>query len=185
MRSRTLVIGLVLVVLGIYLNYLGTSIVTTLAVSVGNPSTRLEPHKPLLLTVEPNNYTYITRPVSTDTLHALHGSLAATGEVSLYIMNQTEYDVWRSGKTTSVELSVTSATNRNFTLTPDRSGIYYFILDNRGFDKAKSVTLDLSEEVNTVETSLLFDYLPASLVLIGAILVGLGLTKRKKTPKSE
>ncbi|MCL4435940.1 MAG: hypothetical protein M1503_01990 [Thaumarchaeota archaeon] len=184
MRSRTLVIGLVLVVSGIYLSYWGSSVVTTLAVSVGNPSTKLEPHKPLLLMVEPNNYTYITTPISTDTLHALHGSLAATGEVSLYIMNQTDYNVWRSGKPTSVELSVTSATNRNFTLTPDRSGTYYFVLDNRESDKAKSVTLNLSEEVNTVDTSPMFDYLPAGFILIGVILVMLGLGG-KKTPKPE
>lgn len=184
MRSRTLAIGLILVILGIYLNYWGTSVVTTLAVSAGNPSTKIEPHKPLLLIVEPNNYTYITMQMSTDTVHALHGSLAATGEVSLYVMNQTEYDTWRSGKTTSVELSVTSATNRNFTLTPDRSGTYYVILDNRGSDKSKSVTLDLSEEINTIETSPLFDYLPASLIIVGVILVGLGLGG-KKTPKPE
>jgi hypothetical protein len=184
MRPRILVTGVILIILGVYLSYWGTNVVTALAVSTGTPTTKLEPHKPILLTVEPNNYTFITTPISTDTFHTLYGSFAATGEISLYVMNQTEYEVWRSGKITSIETSITSAMNRNFTLTPDRSGTYYFIFDNIGSDKAKSVTLNLTDEVNIIETSPLFDYLPAMLIIIGATLAGLGL-RGKTTPKSK
>ncbi len=181
MRPRVLILGLIPLVLGIYLNYWGTGAVSTFALSLGNPSTKMEPHKPLLLTVEPNNYTYTAIPISTDKLRTLQGSYAATGELSLYIMNRTEYEAWKKGKPTPVELSIISTTGRNFTLIPDSLGTYYIVLDNRMSDKAKSVTLSLIEEVRTVETSPLFNYLPLALVLIGIILVSLGLRGRKKS----
>jgi hypothetical protein len=184
MRKRTLLIGVVLLLFGIYMIYGGTGIVNALATSTAIPSVK-EDSQEWVLTVDGSNYSYISTPLSVNNLHSLNIAYTANGDVSFYVMDQAEFDVWKSGQPSQVELKVFSAKNGNFTLNPNQSGTYYYVFDNRESNTVKSVGFTLSKEVVVTETSPFIPYLPFGFIIVGLVLTGLALSGGRRNPAKD
>jgi len=81
MRKKTLLIGLLLLLVGVFLMYEGTGLLSVLATT----SVKTEDEKPVLLTVDGNSFSYLSKSVSVETLRSLKIGYAATGDINFYV----------------------------------------------------------------------------------------------------
>jgi hypothetical protein len=184
MRTRILSFGLILLLIGVYLIFGGADLIKTLSTSTTTTSVQTETQKQVLLTVEGNSYTYLSTSPS---IHNLQVSYKATGEISIYIMNNSEFEDWKNGKPTTVQIYVFSAKDGDFMFTPEHGGTYYIVFDNRGSNSVKSVIVNISNEKVVTTTIPAIEYLPQFLIIIGIILTGFGLAgkRKRKSPQKD
>jgi hypothetical protein len=181
MRTKTLLIGSVLTIIGVYLIFGGASLVQDLAIATATSSVKTEVQKPIALTVDANKFEQKNIPFSIDDLRFAQISYKSNnGDIDFYIMDHTEFEAWKSNKTTTIQFAALSETTGNFTFNPDHNGEYHFIFDNVGSNVAKRVVLNISKEIVVTEINPSIAYVPLGLTIVGIVVIGFGLEGKKK-----
>ena len=182
MHRTALIIGILLILGGVFLLNQGTQLLVPLAESAGLTSHYTRENavlQPTLFSVPASNYTFTTVNLSSD--NQLVGSLQVSNErqVAFYIMNEGNFSLWRQGHPSAVLLAQPVAVSYNFTFTPPSAGVYFFIFDNQD-NTAHTVIFNLNTIENVTVLSPFVQYAALELLLIGIVLTSLSLKGGKK-----
>jgi hypothetical protein len=134
---------------------------------------------PTLLAVPALNYTFVSADLKEGS--EVRGSLQVVGsrEVALYVMNEGNFTLWRSGHSSTVVLARPIAISYNFTISVPASDSYYFIFDNQ--DSARrSLIFSLSVIDHEVTMSPIVMFADYELLAAGLVLIVFGLRGGKK-----
>ena len=186
MNRSLLIIGLLLMLAGLFVLNQGAQILTPVAELTGLASqvqTESLIIAPTLLTVSASNYSFL--PVTLQGGVTVEGSLqVGNGQgIALYVMDEANFAQWQTRHTGQVLLANPMAMSYNFTITPKVTGTYYFIFDNQDTNK-RVVILSISVIENTTVISPFVQNAGYEIFGLGIILFVIGVRIGGK-PKSE
>jgi len=182
MRRYVLTIGLLLVLAGVIVLDQGMQLLTPVAEAFGLTS-QVQTERPLigptLLTVPASNYTFLSADLKGGV--EVKGSLQVVDarEAALYVMNEGNFTLWRTGRPSTVILAKPVAISYNFTFTPQTTGTYYFVFDNQGATR-RTVIFNLSELEGAVLLNPLVGYAGYELLTLGFVITIIGIKTGKK-----
>jgi hypothetical protein len=187
MHRSVLIVGLLLMVAGIFVLNQGIQILSPIAEILGQAS-RVQTERlllpPTLLTVPASDYAFL--PADLQGGVSVKGSLQVSGaqEVAMYVMTEGNFSLWRAGQPTAILLAKPVAITYNFTITPQASGTYYFVFDNQDTTK-RVVIFSLSVLQDTIVLSPTIEYAGYEVFAVGVVLFAIGARtgKRKPEPK--
>jgi hypothetical protein len=187
MHRSVLIIGLLLMVAGIFVLNQGIQILSPIAQMFGLAShvqTERLLLPPTLLSVPASNYAFL--PADLQGGVSVRGSLQVSGaqEVALYVMTEGNFSLWRAGQPTAILLAKPVAIAYNFTVTPQATGTYYFVFDNQDTTK-RVVIFSLSVVQDTIVLSPSVEYAGYEVFAVGVVLFAIGARtgRRKPEPK--
>ena len=186
MRKRTLTLGVLLVLLGIFVSEQGTQIFASVAQVAGLSSQYTKEDvilPPTLYSIPAANYSFSSESLVGG--HQYVGSLeVADGrQIGFYVMNGGNFSLWRAGRPASLILANSNAISYNFTLSPATSGTYYFVFENPENSPLTTVFALSSVQGVTVLNPFLA-YAGYELLFLGVVLCFFGLRggrNKKKT----
>ena len=94
-------------------------------------------------TVEPGRYRSVSFEVNTSfmTEPAIVVTLDSTEPVSVIVLNDANFALWEAASASSPEFDSGLTTAANIEVRLPESGIYHFVLSNRGADSAATATI--------------------------------------------
>jgi len=187
MRRRTLTLGIVLILLGVFVLREGAEVFAPVAELAGL-STRYTRENvilpPTLYSVPAENYTFATSDLPSDGQFVGSVQVAGGRQVGFYVMNEGNFSLWRAHQPASVVLAEPLAVSYNFTVSPTSSGTYYFLFDNRD-SSPNTVIFSLSSLQEVISLNPIVQYSGFELLLLGALLSFFGLRGGKPKVASE
>ena len=186
MNRSLLIIGLLLMVGGIFLLNQGVQMLTPIAELTGLAS-QVQTERlilaPTLLTVSASNYSFL--PVTLQVGVTIEGSVqVSNGQgVAMYVMDQANFAQWQTRHTGQVLLAEPMVMSYNFTITPKATGTYYFVFDNQDTTK-RVVIFSISVLEDTTVISPFIQNAGFEIFALGIILFVIGVRIGRK-PKPE
>lgn len=139
---------------------------------------------PTLLAVPASNYTFLTADLNGGV--QVKGSLQVVDsrEIAFYVMDESNFTLWRAGRPSSVILAKPAAISYNLTFRPQATGTYYFVFDNQDTNR-RTVIFSLSAVEEVVVLNPLMNYAGYELVALGLVLliISIKLRRKKREPK--
>jgi hypothetical protein len=187
MNRSLLIVGLLLIVAGLFVLNQGAHVLTPIAELTGLAS-QVQTERPIVSptaqTVPASDYTFLSAN--------LQGGVTAKGslqvgngqEIALYAMDEENFAQWQSKHTGKVILAKPMAISYNFTISPKASGTYYFIFDNQDTTK-RVVIFSVSVLENTIVVSPVIENAGFELFALGIVLFAIGVRVGKGKPKPQ
>jgi len=186
LRWRALILGLLIIVAGVYVFNQGTQILTPLAEVTGQMSAGVVMTPVVsstLLSVPGSNYTYLMANLKRGVMVNGLVQVEAGSQIGFYVMNSGNFTQWRSGNPSTVALANPAISSYNFTFVPDVDGPYYFVFSNQDAGH-KNVIFSLDSVAFTRTPSPFIQYAAFEIILVGFLFVIVGVTTGKTKPKS-
>jgi hypothetical protein len=103
-----------------------------------------------------------------------------TDDIHFLVCDSDNYQQWLSGSQVSTFYSADRKGLFNYTFTTDKSGIYYFIFDNRGLPYKKYVVLTVSynETITNRVPDTRIVYVAWPFIIGGALILAYGLVRK-------
>ena len=186
MNRTLLILGILLMVAGVFVLNEGAQILTPIAGLTGLAS-QVQTEKsivpPTLLSVPASNYAFL--PANLPAGVTAQGSLqVVNGQgIALYVMDDANFTQWQSKHTGQVILANPMATSYNFTFSPRVTGTYYFVLDNQDTN-TKRVILSIGVLQTTTVISPFVQNAGYEAFAIGIVFLAIGVRLGGK-PKPE
>ncbi len=186
MNRSLLIIGVLLMVAGLFVLNQGAQILTPVAELTGLAS-QVQTERPIvpptLLTVPASNYSFL--PVNLQGGVTAKGSLQVGNgqEIAMYVMDEANFAQWQTKHTGQVLLANPMAISYNFTISPNTTGTYYFIFDNQDTTK-RVVILSIGVLENTTVVSPFIENAGFELFALGIVFFAIG-AKIGRKPKPE
>lgn len=176
MNRSLLIIGILLMVAGLFVLNQGAQILTPIAELTGLASqvpTERPIIPPTLLTVPASDYAFL--PANLPGGVTVQGSLQVGNgqEVAMYVMDEANFAQWQAKHTGQVLLARPMAMSYNFTISPSVSGTYYFVFDNQDTTK-RVVVLSIGVLENTTVVSPFIENAGFELFGIGIVFFAIG-----------
>jgi hypothetical protein len=182
MRRKTLTIGLLLLLAGVFIFEQGPQFLSPVAQEfrlASNHQTEVPLLPTTLIAVPPANYASISADLKGHV--QVEGALqVADGhEVAFYVMDEGNFSQWREGMPSAIILARPTVISSNFTFAPAVDGTYYFVFDNS--DTARRVVIfSLGTVENVTLLSPVIEFAAYELMLVGIIFCILGVKGGKK-----
>ena len=186
MRWRVLILGLLIIVAGMYVFNQGPQILTPVAEVTGQISAGVLVTpivSSTLLSVPGSNYTYLTANLRRSVM--VNGLVQVEGgsQIGFYVMNSGNFTQWRGGNPSTIALANPALGSYNFTFVPDVDGPYYFVFSNQDAGH-KNVIFSLNAVTFTRTPSPFIQYAAFELILVGILFAVIGINTGKKKSKS-
>ncbi|MEM3386986.1 MAG: hypothetical protein QXN08_04860 [Nitrososphaerales archaeon] len=186
MKTKIVVIGLVLFVIGLYAGVINPSITIDFGKSFGLTYTstveeNLLPLTLLRINAKDSLKVEIEIPNNPDRV-AIVGSYIADGQLNFYLMDEDGLNAWQKGSAARLYDAAISQAKYNLTLKLEEAGRYYAVFENPQ-ESQRSVVFTLNQKVLTYHINEQMEIIPQLTVLIGFILIiiGLKIGGKKKT----
>ncbi|MGO9645564.1 MAG: hypothetical protein ACLPY5_12550 [Candidatus Bathyarchaeia archaeon] len=176
---KTAIVGVAVLIIGILLL---TVIGPYVTVTAQNIQTRdVDPHVEFLVgDMIDRSYTL---PSSVPVFGSVYVSQAPTNQTSniqLSIFDADNYQIWSSGGQANSLYSTDGQGQFNYTFTTPKSGLYYFVFDNRASLYKKYVVFSLSynEVITSQEPDTRIPYLAWAFIIVGGLVAAVGLIRK-------
>jgi hypothetical protein len=187
MRIRVLTLGLLLMLVGGFVVYQGVAVLNPIAEVLGLVS-HVQTERLLipstLLGVAASNYSFVPADLQGGVQVAGSFQVVDGREIAMYVMDEGNFTLWRTGHPSAIILAKPIAISYNFTLTPHATGTYYFVFDNEDTSR-RTVIFSLSLVEDTAVISPAVGYAGYEIFALGIILFAIGARTGKRKPKPE
>jgi hypothetical protein len=187
MRIRVLTLGLLLMLVGGFVVYQGVAILNPIAEVLGQVS-HVQTERLLipstLLNVAASNYSFVPADLQGGVQVAGSFQVVDGREIAMYVMDEGNFTLWRTGHPSAIILAKPIAISYNFTLTPHATGTYYFVFDNEDTSR-RTVIFSLSLVEDTAVVNPVVGYAGYEIFALGIILFAIGARTGKRKPKPE
>jgi len=101
-------------------------------------------------------------------------------DIKFSVFDADNYAIWNTGGQANALFSTDGQAQFNYTFTTPKSGLYYFVFDNRAslFKKYVVLSLAYDEAITSQEPDTRVPYVAWALILMGSVITAVGLIRK-------
>jgi len=176
---KTAIVGVAVLIIGILLL---TIIGPYMTVTVQNIQTReVDPHVEFLVgDMIDRSYTLPSNVPVFGSVYVSEAPTNQTTDIQFSIFDADNYQIWSSGGQANSLFSTDGQGQFNYTFTTPKSGLYYFVFDNRASLYKKYIVFSLSynELITSQEPDTRIPYLAWAFIIVGGLVAAVALIRK-------
>ena len=182
-KRRLLIVGIVLLVIGVFAVAVAPESLDLLADAVGLSSTTSHLTnlvQPTLVTVTGSNQNYVSASLRKGLIVVGNFTVLSGGTASIIALDDSGFRKYARGESAPLVFFTPPLRNGTFTFKVEHNDTYYFVVTGNGEKRSTvALSLNLEEEVRTPTPFSRFG--GPGLIVFGVILSGLGVWKDRKS----